>query len=150
VCQSTFAFLFAATLAPLLRNCFPNVGSLLAFVKGGAERDGNTDARWSGEGNLGFFERCQSTVDERGAFARFRMYLRVCVCLHEGCVRGVLVITRIFRFSCHLCVKICNQILCLHSTPLRLVCRRESSARRLLRVRPPRQKQATITPCAHR
>lgn len=38
-------------------------------MKGGAERDGNTDARWSGEGNLGFFERCQSTVDERGVCA---------------------------------------------------------------------------------
>ena len=34
---SMFVFLFAATLAPLLRNCFANAGSLLVFVKGGAE-----------------------------------------------------------------------------------------------------------------
>jgi hypothetical protein len=29
--------LFAFTLAPLLLNCVANAGSLLAFVKGGAE-----------------------------------------------------------------------------------------------------------------
>jgi hypothetical protein len=77
------------------------------------------------------------------------MYLRVCVCLHEGCVRCVLVITRICRFLCHLCVTMCIQILCLHSTPLRLVCRRECSARQLLRLRPSRQKPVTSSPCAH-
>jgi hypothetical protein len=53
-----------------------------------------------GKGIWGFLNDASQLLMKE-VCARFRMYLHVCVCLHEGCVRCVLVITRIFRFSCH-------------------------------------------------